>query len=234
MINPKVPASEIFPKLGRSLIENSANQEQHVRGCGNPDRNRLAVASTRPLPKAQIALAGYPGAKERLGGRAVLALCRGRCAMSRAARLKSAATCLSAGFHPPAARSVSGYRLWNAKPKDPHHDHRKTYVSAASGVRGFVFASTRYRKPESERRIGESGKPSDGLSRRNVLAGLAVLPAAIPATADLCDLPANSMIMVFGPMMMIWIANCASPSPRRSRRSFAREPRDGRDFQISL
>ena len=37
--------------------------------------------------------------------------------MSRAARLKSATTCLSAGFHPPAARSVSGYRLWKAKPK---------------------------------------------------------------------------------------------------------------------
>jgi hypothetical protein len=62
----------------------------------------------RPPPKAQIALAGCPGAKERLGGRAVLALCRGRCAMSRAARLKSAATCLSAGSHPPAAQSVTG------------------------------------------------------------------------------------------------------------------------------
>src|SRR5258708_39389297 len=110
----KPPSAE----SGNCFIENSANREHRVRGCGNPDRNRPAVASNRLLPKAQIALAGCPGAKERLGGRAVLALCRGRCAMSRAERLKSAATCLSAGSHPPAAQSVTerGCEKPNRKP----------------------------------------------------------------------------------------------------------------------
>jgi len=145
LINPKVPASEIFPRKGSSLIENSANQVQHVRGCENPDRNRLAVDSFRPLPKAQTALAGCPGAKERLGGRAVLALCRGRCAMSRALGLKSVATCLSAGSHPPAAQSVTGRGCEKPNPKEtimtlarpmfpPVDPTRRRFLSQAAGV----------------------------------------------------------------------------------------------------
>jgi hypothetical protein len=118
---PRVTAERrrVSPRWEIVLIENSANQVQHVRGCENPDRNRLAVDSSRPLPKAQTALAGCPGAKESLGGRAVLALCRGRCAMSRAFGLKSAATCLSAGSDPPAAQSVNGHGCQKPKPKAP-------------------------------------------------------------------------------------------------------------------
>jgi hypothetical protein len=45
LINPKVPASEIFPRKGSSLIENRANQVQRVRGLKNPDES----LSTFPL-----------------------------------------------------------------------------------------------------------------------------------------------------------------------------------------
>lgn len=49
-------------------------------------------------------------------------------------------------------------------------------------VQGVVFPSTRFGQPESQTLASESSKQSEGLSRRNVLAGLAVLPVALPAT----------------------------------------------------
>jgi hypothetical protein len=58
LINPKLPASEIFPKLGRSLIENSANQEAG---------NSLSLALSRCFPEAP-ALARCP---DKLSGQFV-------------------------------------------------------------------------------------------------------------------------------------------------------------------
>lgn len=54
-----------------------ANQEQIVRGCQNPDRNRQETVGAVCWPKAQQALAGLLGAVERLGGRADLAFMPG-------------------------------------------------------------------------------------------------------------------------------------------------------------
>src|ERR1700733_4706635 len=47
---------------------------------------------------------------------------------------------------------------------------------------------------ERERRVSESGKPSDGLCRRSVLAGLVVLPAVFPAAAAATADPAFAAI----------------------------------------
>jgi hypothetical protein len=47
---------------------------------------------------------------------------------------------------------------------------------------------------ESQSLVSESDKPSDGLSRRNVLAGLAILPVVLPVTADLAADPAFAVI----------------------------------------
>jgi hypothetical protein len=51
----------------------------------------------------------------------------------------------------------------------PPHDHRKTYVSAVCGVRGFVFRPTRYRKPGSEDLTGDSPSPFDVDVANNVI-----------------------------------------------------------------
>jgi hypothetical protein len=47
---------------------------------------------------------------------------------------------------------------------------------------------------DRERRFSESGKPSDGLCRRSVLAGLVVLPVALPAAAAAAADPAFALI----------------------------------------
>jgi hypothetical protein len=51
-------------------------------------------------------------------------------------------------------------------------------------------------QPESPTLTGESGKPIERLSRRNVLAGLAVLPVALPAAADLAADPTFALVAV--------------------------------------
>jgi hypothetical protein len=68
------------------------------------------------------------------------------------------------------------------------HDHRKTYVSAACGLRGFVSLQPAIRQRERECCASESHRPAEGLSRRVVLAGVAstgILPiaAAVPAAS---------------------------------------------------
>lgn len=94
---------------------------------------------------------------------------------------------LSFGRFPiPGCRSDTGQRLWKAKPKATAHDTCQTYVSAARGVRGVVFPSSRYRTAGSGNLTSESPAAGISLSRRLTLAGLAVLPAAVPAVA-LCE-----------------------------------------------
>jgi hypothetical protein len=65
--------------------------------------------------------------------------------MSRAGRLKSATTCFRAGSYLPAAGPMPVTAVRSQISKANHHDHRKTYVSAPRGVRGFVSHSTGYR-----------------------------------------------------------------------------------------
>jgi hypothetical protein len=70
-------------------------------------------------------------------------------------------------------------RAEHATPKLVLNSGRQSPGRSPSGVRGFVFPSARYRKPESQTLTGESGKPAKGLSRRAALAGVAMLPASV-------------------------------------------------------
>jgi hypothetical protein len=49
-------------------------------------------------------------------------------------------------------------------------------------------------QPERENRTSESAKPADGLSRRHMLAGLAILPVTLPAAAAVAADPAFALI----------------------------------------
>ena len=117
------------------------------------------------------------------GTTAVSAFGRGAPLCPRPQGPKATAPVSLAGFEPPAAAADPRFGSQKPEPVSNHHDHPKTYVPAACGVRGFVFNPTRYRKPESEKRTSESRKPAERLSRRMALAGFAAVSVAWPAAA---------------------------------------------------
>lgn len=57
------------------------------------------------------------------------------------------------------------------------------------------------RQPETAKRTSESRKPFGGLSRRGMIAGLAVLPAALPAAAAGADAELVALGAKFEPLV---------------------------------
>jgi hypothetical protein len=101
--------------------------------------------------------------------------------MSRAERLKSAATCLLGRFSPPGCRPDAGDGC--EKPNQEHTTmtiDRPMFPPVADSVHAFP-AQPATRQPESETLTADSLKPVGGLSRRLMLAGLAAV--GIPTSA---------------------------------------------------
>jgi hypothetical protein len=73
-------------------------------------------------------------------------------------------TRLFGGLSPPGCRYDTGIGCNKPNRRANHHGHRKTYVSAPRGVRGFVFPATLARTREGECRISESRKLAEGPS----------------------------------------------------------------------
>jgi hypothetical protein len=82
---------------------------------------------------------------------------------------------------------------------------RPMFPPRAESVDSF-FPQPAIAQPESGNLTGESSKPVRGLSRRHMLAGLAVLPAALPAAAEAAADPIHAAIERHKQTAAVWDA----------------------------